>query len=328
MAKVYNDRQKRADAALALLIEENPGCTVNEDGHEWMVGTNCVTFGTFEGQPVVFKYCDWQPRKEHEEIALRLFAPSELIPKLYPIKSDSVLVMERLRGSTLHNIEQQLELSQLPQLYYQLGQAVAKLVEAAPGSQSGGRRDLSAKLGFDYQFYCQADIGSLFDTVTERAAKILTEKDVPDKSVLGMSLSALRRNRDAILAYPTFVQMDDFHTSNIMVDGTELTGFIDLEMTRYGNEVLVLAAVLAMMQNGRPERWDWIRRGYEDGQGEPIDDDLLFLACIAAPFSQWTRFMWYWGTDDPPQWVVKENLRVAAIRDIKKIVNATNDIEL
>jgi aminoglycoside phosphotransferase (APT) family kinase protein len=28
--------------------------------------------------------------------------------------------------------------------------------------------------------------------------------------------------------------MDDFHTGNIIVDGDELMGFIDLEMTRYG----------------------------------------------------------------------------------------------
>lgn len=320
--------QKRAELALSQLIEENPGYSVDEDQPEWIVGTNYVTFGAFEGQPAVYKYFDWLPRKDQEEKALRLFAPTRLVPRLYPVKADSVLVMERLRGSTLYAIEGDLKRDQLQRVYHQLGQAVAQIVEVAPGKPSGGRHDLLAKPGFDYQFYCQADIGKVFDTVTERAARVLAEQDVPDKDILDRSLSALRQNREAILAYPTFVQMDDFHTSNIMAEGPDLTGFIDLEMTRWGNEVLVLAAMLAMMQRGQPERWTWIRQGYEDKQDKPIDDDLLALARIAAPFSQWTRFMWYWGTDDLPRWVIEENLRAVTIGDIKGIVQVVEDMSL
>jgi aminoglycoside phosphotransferase (APT) family kinase protein len=48
------------------------------------------------------------------------------------------------------------------------------------------------------------------------------------KTILNTSLSILQKNRDAILAYPTFTQMDDFHTGNIIVDGDKLVGFIDL----------------------------------------------------------------------------------------------------
>jgi len=320
--------QKRAELALSRLIEENPGYSVDAGQPEWIVGTNYVTFGTFEGYPVVYKYFDWSPRKEQEEKALQLLAPTRLIPKLYPVKAESILVMEKLRGSTLHTVEKDLEKDQLQRVYYQLGQAVARIVELTPGKPSGGRRDLSAELGFDYQFYCQADIGSLFDTVMVRAARILAERDVPEKSILGKSLSALRQSRKAILAYPTFIQMDDFHTSNIMAEGPDLTGFIDLEMTRWGNEVLVLAAMLAMMQRGRPERWNWIQQGYEDRQGKSIDDDLLALARIAAPFSQWTRFMWYWSTDNLPRWVIEENLRMAEVRDIKEIVQAVENMRL
>lgn len=69
------------------------------------MGTNLVTFGAFEGQPVVLKYYDWKPRRENEETAVRLFAPTALVPKLYPIESDWVLVMERLRGPTPDCVE-------------------------------------------------------------------------------------------------------------------------------------------------------------------------------------------------------------------------------
>ena len=80
--------QKRADAALSSLIEENPGYSVDEDQPEWIVGTNFVTFGAVEEQPVAYKYFDWLPRKEQEERALRLFARTELVPKLYMVKAE------------------------------------------------------------------------------------------------------------------------------------------------------------------------------------------------------------------------------------------------
>jgi hypothetical protein len=307
-------QEARADAELARLVDANRERLVVDDASEWLMGTNLVKFGVFDGEPAVLKYFDWWPRKNHEEKALFLFARTGLVPKLYPVESGSMLVMERLRGSTLNLAEQNLGQESVGRLYYQLGQAMARIAEVAPGSPSGGRRDLSARPGFDYQFYCQADLRTLFGTVTERAGKVLAEQDVPHKVLLRTSLGALRDNQEAILACPSFLQMDDFHTCNIMADGLELTGFIDLEMTRYGNEVLLLAAALAMMMDGPPERWVWIRRGYEEKRGGPIDGDLLSLARVAAPFSQWIRFMWYW-TGEPEEF--EPGARGWPVRDIK-----------
>ena len=45
----------------------------------------------------------------------------------------------------------------------------------------------------------------------------------------------------------SFVHMDDFNTNNIMAEGTRITEFIDLEMTRPGNEILLLGAALCSM---------------------------------------------------------------------------------
>ncbi len=324
MLEAWRTKQKqRADASLSRCIEANPECTADDGQPQWLIGTNFVTFGTYQGQPVVFKYFDWRPRKEQEEKALRLFAPTGLVPKLYPVSSDSLLVMERLRGSTLDDVERDIGQDRLRRLYHQLGQALARIVEVAPGGACQGHCHMPAKTGFDYEFYCQADIRTLFDTVTERAAKILAEQDVPHSTVLQRSLAALGENRDAILAYPTFLQMDDFHTCNMMADGEELTGFIDLEMTRWGNEVLLLAAALAMAAHRGPGQWGWIRRGYEDRRGRPIDRDLLSLAAIAAPLSQWTRFMWYWTTD-PKE--LEEGARGWPIRDIKAIAETVGDM--
>jgi len=322
-------QQKRAENALSRLIEANPELSVNNDQPDWLFGTNFVTFGKFHDQPVVFKYFDWHPRKEQEEKALRLLAVTGFVPKLCSVESDSILVWEQLQGTTLDSIEKQNKQEQLEKLYYQLGMAMAKIVELAPVDSSGGRHGLIAKLEFDYEFYCQSDIETLFDTVIERSTKVFADKDVPYKTILIESLSTLQKNRDAILAYPTFIQMDDFHTGNIIVDGDKLMGFIDLEMTRYGNEVFLLASALAMTADEEQRgQWKWIRQGYEYRYGKPIDNDLLYLASISASFCQWTRFMWYWGTDDLPQWAIEANMRKSVTTDIKMIVETIQKLDL
>lgn len=316
-------QQKRAENALSKLIEANPGLSVNGDQPEWFFGTNFVTFGKFHNQPVVFKYFDWHPRKAQEEKALQLLAITELVPKLCPIESDSIIVWEELSGVTLDSIEKQNRQEWLEKIYYQLGMAMAKIVELAPTSFANGRNDLIAKSGFDYEFYCQSSIENLFDTVIDQSAKALAENDVPYKDILKSSLFELQKNRDAILSYPSFIQIDDFHTGNIIADGDKLMGFIDLEMTRYGNEVLLLSAALAMIADEEQRgQWAWIRQGYEDKRGKPIDDNLFYLACISASFSQWNRFMWYWGTDDLPQWAIEANMRESVANGIKEIVEA------
>ena len=322
-------QQKRAENALSRLIEANPGLSVSKDHQDWLFGTNFVTFGTFNSQPIVFKYFDWRPRKDQEEKALRSLLATGFVPKLCPIESDSILVWERLQGTTLDNIEKQHKQEQLEKIYYQLGMAMAKIVEVAPIYASKGRHNLIAGSGFDYEFYCQSDIETLFDTIIKRSAKALAEKDVPHKAILNKSLSALQKNRDAILAYPTFIQMDDFHSGNIIVDEDKLMGFIDLEMTRYGNEVFLLASALAITTDeGQHGQWHWIRQGYEYGQRKPIDSDLLYLACISASFTQWTRFMWYWSTDDLPQWAIDANMRKSVTTDIRIITETIQKLDI
>ncbi len=316
---------ERARAEVARLVQQNPELSI---GPEYERGTHRVLLGQYKGMPVVVKWFCVPERKEHEKTVLELFAPTGLVPKLYPVETDTILVMERLRGLTVHLTEGNLRRNQVERLYCQLGRAMARIAEAAPGSASGGQPNMISPPGYDYGFYCKADLPTFFDTVTERAAKVLAERDVPHKTLLGKSLSALQENRDAILSYPSFFHMDDFHTSNMMADGPELQGFVDLEMTRHGNEVLFLGAALAMMSKGRPERWSWIRRGYEDQRDKPLDSQMLSLARMAAPFSQWTRFMWYWSTDDLPRWAVEQNARAWPVRDVKAIVKTVESMQL
>lgn len=318
--------QARSDTALAALAEASPEYTIDDDQPECRGGTNFITFGTLQGQAIVYKYFDYLPRKRQEEKTLRLYAPSGLVPTVYPADTDAILVMERLSGSTLTEAEGRLTQDQVKRLYYQIGRAIARIVDIAPGATSDGQYDLPAKPGFDYEFYCRSSVCALFDTVMERATRILHDNDVPDADVLDESLTSLRQNRNAIVSYRSFVQMDDFHSHNIIVDDTQLRGFVDLEMTRYGNEVLLLAAALVMTLD-KPGLWASLRRGYEDSRGRPIDSRTMSLATIAGPFSQWIRFVWYWTTD--PEFLEEgQTTRGWPIRDIKARVRKLQESEL
>ena len=120
--------------------------------------------------------------------------------------------------------------------------------------------------------------------------------------------------------------MDDFHMNNIMVEALRITGFIDLEMTRFGNEVLLLGAALSSMCQ-RPGCWPSFRRGFEKARGLPMGNDLLQLVRVAAPFSTWIRFTWYWSIDNLPWWAKETDLRSSAVRGIKVSIEAVDEMK-
>lgn len=312
------EKQKRAEACISEFINANPEYLVDDCQPECRGGTNFITFGSFREQPIVYKHFDFLPRKKQEEKVLQLYAITGLVPKLYPVETDSMLVMERLCGSTLTEAEDNLTADRIERAYYQLGQAIARIVDIAPGAMSDGRNDISAKPGFDYEFYCQAGVSTLFDAVIERSAQVFVEHDVPDAEILKKSLTSLQQNRNAILSPRSFVQIDDFHSHNIIVNGPELRGFIDLEMTRYGNEVLLLAAAIVMTMD-KPVLWSSLCRGYENYYGRSVDSKIISLAKIAAAFTRWIRFVWYWTTD-PKFLEAGEATRGWPIRDIKEMI--------
>jgi len=292
------------------------------DGAKFGGGTNYICCGEYDGEPVVFKYFWNVARKQQEALALKIFADTESVPKLYPIEDDHILVMQRFSGLPFYQVEDQVTFEQWQGLFYQLGVALAHMVARVPGQSVKNfcSQSVVAELGIDYSFYCQADLDVFVDTVMESAAGALSTKDVPHAELLKGTLSTMQANRDALLALPRFVYMDDFHYANMIADGPNFQGFVDFEMTRYGNEALVLAGVLNSIPSAQKERWLWVRQGYEAERGKALDDTLIDLAFTFASFSKWIRFMWYWSSDALPEWAQKSNVRMSVVEGIKDTV--------
>ena len=331
------EQRKRAEAHLTEFLQANPEYSLGRRPPQWLKGTHQVTFGTYRGEAAVFKYYDGDPRREYEKRALELFEPTGLVPRVFG-ETDVMLVMQRLPGLTMYEMEKDLSQAEHCELYRHLGEAVAKVVATVPGSDQASRHVASFRASDLHDFYStphaelmvlyrEADTATFFDTTLARSARALRDRDVPHKETLTEALTALDHDRDAILARPSFVHMDDFHTNNIMADGVKITGFIDLEMTRRGNEVLLLGAALSSMSQRR-ECWPSFRCGYEDARGAAMDDRLLLLVRAAATFSMWIRFTWYWSIDDLPWWAREADLRSSAVREITQSLEAVERMEL
>ncbi|MBI5722426.1 MAG: aminoglycoside phosphotransferase family protein [Planctomycetes bacterium] len=322
---------KQAMEEIRCLVESNPGLSIDSDYMPPHPGaTNDVVFGHFNQEPVVFKRYGDIERKHHEKKALGLFHETGYVPGVLPFESGNILVMQRLTGKPFFLMEKELDQDQWRGLFRQLGAAVARIVECAPGDSlaANARNDMAPKIFFDYQYYREASLESYFDGVCELSAKALSLRQAPHKEMLAKSLQEIREHRNAILSWPGFVCMDDFHYNNIIADGPKLQGFIDLEMTRYGNEVLALAAFLSSIPQEQMDRWTWFREGYEDGRRSALDPGLVRLAAIAAPFTQWIRFMWYWSTDELPRWAIERNVRTNCVEAIRGIVEVMKSIKL
>jgi hypothetical protein len=330
-------QRERADAHLAEFLRGNLDCSVDQGHPQWQKGTHLVTFGSYRGRPAVFKYYDGDPRKEHEKRALKLYAPIGLAPEVFA-ETDVMLVMQRLPGATMDEVLKDLAPPARDELFFSLGEVVAKVAQAMPGREEASRTDASFRACDFTDFYKtshddllalyrQASTATFFDTTLARAERVVSERQVPLRATLKDSLGLLRLAQDAILAYPSFVHMDDFHANNIMAEGPRVTGFIDLEMTRSGNEPLLLGIALASLCP-RPEAWPAFRRGYEHGRGTPLSDSLLLLARIAAPFSAWTRFTWYWSIDDQPWWAREMHLHKSAVIEVLEALEVVERTKL
>ena len=303
------------------------------DEAKWQKGTQFVAFGACRSRSRrrLLAY-DGDPRKGHEERALRLYQPTGMVARILA-STDLMLVMERLPGLTLLECEQGLSARERDELYASLGEATAAVTEAAPGgdqtptmtsgSQAARGEDFY-KTPFNALFaelYRNGDTETLFDTTLARTARVLEDREVPQKRELSEALVRLQDNRDAILAYPAFLKMDDFHANNIMAQNTRVTGFIDLEMTSFGNEPLLLAGALTSLWE-KPAAWLAFKKGYEDARGRGKAGPAFGLARVAAPFSAFVEFTWYWSTDDQPWWTTVEDFRSMAVRGVTTAVEA------
>lgn len=319
-----DEQLERAKAMVLELIQSHPNLTLSDEMPSCQGRTNRILFGTFYETPVVFKCFVTADRKHHEKKMLQLMAPSGTVPHLYPIETDRILVMERLSGEPLHGKLETLSDNEQQEIFRQIGRAFAR-VAISKQDDSAIYTSIEPKPGIDLPFYWTADLPSFYDYAVDTGLRVLEKRDVLARDLLMDTLRNLKHRRGEILSFPSFVHQDDVHLNNLIVEGTHFQGFIDLEMSRQGNKILLLAAALNMCRH-TPSLWRSLRSGFEETVGTALDRNTLTLIRDVAAFNALIRFAWYWSSDDLPDWAIASNVRISTVEHVVDIVKFARDM--
>lgn len=292
----------------------------------WQGATNQIFYGTRAGAPIVFKFFPRKVRKWQEEYALQSLAASGVVPKLYPYPSEEILMMQRLPGQMLYKAEKELPAAAWTNLYQQVGAGLARLVHYAARPTDGKVPNPYAVDHHMYAFW-GSSFEEYFDEILTTAQAALIRHQINDPR-LHHSVQNLLAARSAVLAYPVFIHVDDVHGANMLVDGAQFQGFIDFEMSRLGNQLYLLGATLQWCYLDNPAQWAPIRAGYEAEQGAPLAAETVALLKRFAPFQRWCRFAWYWGKEEQPDWVWRDNVRQRTVDSLLKILALVDEAPL
>ena len=278
-----------------------------------------------KGEPIVFKFFGDEERKGHEETALRWLRETGVVPHVYRFESDNILIISRLSGNTLLQVEDSLTPAALAGVYRQVGKGLAKMVKFSYRPDSRHTWDNRKSAGVDLNFFWKSEFETFFDGIIETCREGLSRHRFGQKQ-LHHSIETLTEMRDQILERDVFLHVDDIHTNNLIVNEGELQGFIDLEMSRFGNDLYLLGSALQSATLDDPQQWRCILEGYEEEQGSSLSEQTLFLVKIFAPFQNWIRFAWYWGTDALPRWAIKRNVRQKTVEQLVRTFETVDSI--
>lgn len=284
--------------------------------------TNQVFYGACDGERVVFKYFKNKARKWQEKRALEWLAASGVVPQLYPFDSENILTMQCLPGQMLWQAQQSSSAATLTRLYHQVGAGLARLVKHAHKPAIG---DAWQNPYAPDDAFWSTRFDEYFDTTLDTCVATLQRHQFDQPALLAAARN-LQAARNEVMAWPTFMHGDDVSGANTMVEGAIFQGFIDFEMSRLGNELYLLGTALQWACLDNPSQWAPMRAGYEAERGAPMEQEMVALLKLFAPFFNWCRFAWWWGSDDQPAWVWERNARGRTLNELLKTIAVVDSV--
>ncbi len=290
------DLERRANAAIGPFIADNPAYTVDATQPDYRGGTNIATFGTRDGEPVVYKYFGGRERWRNELYCLQMLRSTGHVPEVLA-SPEHLIVMARLRGGALG--AEALEAEDVSRLSRQVGHALAaiSMTEATPAADGYSPRD----------FACISWGGDL-RAVVERYVRLCrgVQEAVPayQTPFFTESLDLVQGRAQMLTEGPPALFHDDVW--NMAVDGDTFVGFFDLEMCRYGPQHAQLGCALSLCS---PAEWhhyalDWSSclDGYGDGAGcELTEDDHVSILAMGHFYHHIRACRWGQWDGDPAE---------------------------
>lgn len=275
MADWRGELEERSDACIAEFIAANLGYAVDAVQPQGRGGTNLVTFGSFRGQPVVYKHYYDNGRWANELFCLKHFAHTKLVPRVLDAVDNTLIVMTRLPGQDIMATlaEAKLAPEQIDELSAGIGRAIGQLVlvplpPIGPGYSP--IRDYHAiKWNPDL-----SETVAWYLTAGRRAIEAAEAYRVP---CFSESLTLLERELPIISGRRRVLFHEDI--SNQRVENGVFRGFYDLEMCRLGTEEMQLGVAVDLCEPGKLD-WDRLISGYEEATHRTLSADL-YLAVLA-----------------------------------------------
>ena len=307
--------ERKSNAALETVITKNPKYSIDAAQSQYRGGTNLVTFGHYDQQPIVFKYFPHKTnyRWQNEYFCLRHFAKTGYVPRILAVVPERLIVMTRLPGHNFGGVAltKQLSPEQRKQVGYEIGQALAVFVQTSLPEVKSGYSPVSdfkcIEWGEDlrkvlkrYLLLCQG----VQEVIDEYQTPFFTE-----------SLMLVESQIDVIDKQPHILFHEDIGNLNIYQGVFQ--GFYDFEMCslrspttssygRLGTEAMQLGVAIALCSPSWLDdgclHWGSLLEGYQSTTGRELScEDYLSILAMSHFYHHIRVCRWGMWDGDPTQ---------------------------
>lgn len=242
-------------------------------------GTNCISFGTLDGEEIVYKYFCTEGRYQHELACLKHFAHIGLIPKILHTEH-RLIVMTRLPGASISRTlsDPTLTDKERSQISQSFGNGVGQLTMIPLPEQNEGYSILT---DMDINVPWGLDLKQVIHRYLQFSYQALKSVPAYTDSLFAESTHFLEAQTESVTEAKKILYHEDI--GNTMVNRTELVGFFDLEMCRFGSEHMQIGLMLETGTNNRLN-WHSVLEGYQTTVGRTLNDDDLYASLAMCHF--------------------------------------------
>ncbi|MBC8228105.1 phosphotransferase [bacterium] len=246
--------ERQSNAALETFVTKNPKFSIDAAQSQYRGGTNFITFGHYDQQPIVFKYFLHKTnyRWQNEYFCLRHFARTGYVPRILAVVPERLIVMTRLPGDNFGGVAltKQLNPDQRKQVGYEIGSALALFAQTPLPAVESGYSPVS-------DFKCiewGEDLRELLKRYLLLCRGVQEVIDAYQTPFFTESLMLIESQINVIDKQPHILFHED--VSNLNIYQGVFQGFYDFEMCRLGTAAMQLGVGVGLCSP------DWLDDGY------------------------------------------------------------------
>lgn len=250
-----------SDAHLAALVATGGDFRLDEEQPDYRGGTHYVTLGRYRDTRAVFKFFVAERRWRNEAACLTHYQGLGLVPRLFHLEPERLIVMESLGGTDVLDPTAlaRLDPAEAEELSREIGAALGRLASVPLPAKTDGVSPLDDFSDWGWNRGVSEVVRSCL-----RIGRLLAREPSPATETLARSLARLEERLPAVEREACILFHED--VSNLRVAGTRFLAFYDLELCRVGTVSMQLGAALGLCP-GTILDWGSLVAGFETNTG-------------------------------------------------------------